>query len=207
MLSFERNLHHAVRNQIAGEWENEGGAIGELVDKRLAVIGVGAIGRRVAELGAALGMTVVGTKRDPSNSPEAVDEIYGPDELNVALADADYVVITCPLTSEAEGLIDADAFTTMRDDSVLVNVARGAIVDEDALVETLDAGRIRGAALDVCARTVRTREGETAVSHLASRLYIRILQILSNPQLLFKYITLYIYQYHSGITSLSYFYI
>jgi len=151
MLAFERNLHRAVRAQVEREWGGYGGAYGELVDKRLAVVGVGAIGGRVAQLGAALGMTVVGTKRDPTTVPDAVDEIYGPEELDAAVADADYVAVTCPLTDETRGLIDGDAFETMRDDAVLVNVARGAVVDEDALVEALDSGEIRGAALDVFA--------------------------------------------------------
>ncbi|MEF8827442.1 MAG: D-2-hydroxyacid dehydrogenase [Haloarcula sp.] len=151
LLSFERNLHLAVRKQVAGEWGGYGGVHGELVDKRLAVIGVGAIGGRVAELGNALGMTVVGTKRDPATAPGAVDGIYGPDGLDAALAGADYVVVTCPLTDETRELVDADAFATMREDAVFVNVARGGVVDERALVKALRGDRIRGAALDVFA--------------------------------------------------------
>lgn len=151
LLSFERNLHRAVRKQVAGEWGGYGGAHGELVDKRLAVVGVGAIGGRVAEFGATLGMTVVGTKRDPTTAPDAVDEIYGPNDLDTVLADADYVVVACPLTEETRGLFDADAFATMREDAVFVNIARGRIVDESALIRSLREETIRGAALDVFA--------------------------------------------------------
>lgn len=149
LLAFERNLHRAVRQQAAGEWGGYGGAHGELEDKCLGVIGTGSIGGRVAELGEAVGMTVVGTRRDPTSPHHAVDELYDPGSLDELLADADYVVVSCPLTEETRGLIGAHEFTTMADDAVLVNIARGAIVDESALVNALRSGEIRGAALDV----------------------------------------------------------
>jgi len=94
-------------------------------------------------------MTVLGTKRDPSTAPDAVDDVWAPDGLHELLARADYVVVACPLTDKTRGLIGRDELGIMDDGSVLVNVARGPIVDEEALVEALQQGVVRGAALDV----------------------------------------------------------
>jgi phosphoglycerate dehydrogenase-like enzyme len=94
-------------------------------------------------------MTVVGTKRDPSTAPEAVDEVHGPDGLFDVLDGADYVLLSCPLTPETRGLVGRRELGTMDGEAVLVNVARGEVVDQDALVYALQQGGIRGAALDV----------------------------------------------------------
>lgn len=147
MLQFERGLVETSRNQHRGVWERVEG--GELRGKTLGVIGVGAIGSRVAELGQALDMTVVGTKRDLDDAPGAVDDLLPADEYPRLLRRADYVVLACPLTDETEGLIGRPEFRLMGPDAVLVNVARGAIVDEDALVRALQYHMISGAALDV----------------------------------------------------------
>ena len=147
MLVFERNVHRGMRQQRRSVWERYEG--GELRGKTLGVIGVGAIGTRVAELGSALGMTVLGTKRDPETAPDAVDELSGPDGLHDLLARSDYVVVACPLTDETRGLLSYDELGTMGSESVLINVARGAVVDEDALATVLRQDVIRGAALDV----------------------------------------------------------
>ena len=147
LLVFERDILRGVRQQEAGRWLRYEG--GELRGKTVGVIGVGAIGSRVAELASALGMTVVGTKRDPSTAPDAVDEIRGPDGLHEVLSRADYTVVACPLTGETRGLIGREELGVMDDDAVLVNVARGPIVDEEALVDALRQGVLRGAALDV----------------------------------------------------------
>lgn len=147
LLAFERNLHRAVRQQVHHEWERHGGT--ELRGKTVGVVGLGAIGGRVAELASALGTTVLGTKRDPATAPAAVDEAFPPEELDAVLARSDYVVVACPLTDATRHLLDADAFETMREDAVLVNVARGGVVDETALVDALESGEVGGAALDV----------------------------------------------------------
>jgi phosphoglycerate dehydrogenase-like enzyme len=148
MLAFERNLHTAVRHQSDGVWEHVGDG-GELRGKSLGVVGVGAIGGRVAQLGSALGMTVLGTRRDTSTVPDGVDELYGPEEHREVVRRADYLVLACPLTDETEGLIGGDELRLMSSDAVLVNVARGGVVDQSALVTALQRHRIGGAALDV----------------------------------------------------------
>lgn len=147
MLTFERNLHEARCNQERGVWERVEG--GELRGKTLGIIGVGSIGGRVAELGSALGMTVLGTKRDLETMPGAVDEAFAADDFYPVLDRADYVVLACPLTDDTERLLDMDAFRAMGGESVLVNVGRGALCDQDHLVSALQHRIIRGAALDV----------------------------------------------------------
>lgn len=147
MIVFERRLHRGLRQQSRREWHHYTG--GELHGKTVGVVGVGSIGGRVAELTSALGMTVVGTKRRPEDSPDHVDEIYGPDDLHQVLGQSDYVVVTCPLTSETRGLFGPREFSSMRADGVLVNVGRGPVVQEDALATALQTGKLRGAALDV----------------------------------------------------------
>jgi len=147
MLVFERRIHEGIRQQHAGEWERYSG--GELSDDTLGVVGLGAIGSRVGEYGKRMGMDVIGTKRDPATAPECADRCYPADELDSVLDEADYLVVACPLTDETEGLIDADAFERLDDEAVVVNIARGPIVEQSALVDALDAGEVRGAALDV----------------------------------------------------------
>ncbi len=147
MLGFERELFSARDRQHDGVWLRESG--GELASKTIGIVGLGAIGGRTAELASALGCRVIGTKRDPSTAPDAVDDVYPADELDTVLAQAEYLVLACPLTDETRGLIDRDALRTMPREAVVVNVARGDVVAEDALVESLQQGRIAGAALDV----------------------------------------------------------
>ncbi|MEF8773425.1 MAG: D-2-hydroxyacid dehydrogenase [Halobacteriales archaeon] len=148
MLAFERDLHVAARNQARGVWERDHDA-GELAGKTLGIVGLGAIGSRVAQLGQAFRMEVVGTKRTPEDAPEAADEAFGPDGLATVLRRSDYLVVACPLTDETRGLIGREELRTLGSDGVLVNVARGEVVDQEALVRALQYRTIRGAALDV----------------------------------------------------------
>ncbi|WP_254862438.1 D-2-hydroxyacid dehydrogenase [Halovivax gelatinilyticus] len=147
MLGIERGLFEARDRQRESLWLRESG--GELASKTVGIVGLGAIGGRTAELASAIGCRVIGTKRDPSTAPDAVDEVYPADELDSVLSRVDYLVLACPLTDETRGLIDREALRTMPRDAVVVNVARGDVVVEEALVESLQQGRISGAALDV----------------------------------------------------------
>jgi phosphoglycerate dehydrogenase-like enzyme len=149
LLTLARRLDVAAENRRRGVWERY--EPGELAGDTLGVVGLGAIGTRVAELGRAFRMDVVGTKRDPTDAPDAVDEAYEPDDLHEVLRAADYLVLACPLTDETRGLIGREELRAMADDAVLVNVARGAVVDEHALVRALQYGGIGAAALDVFA--------------------------------------------------------
>lgn len=123
-----------------------------LAGSTLGLIGYGEIGRGVARLATAFGMRVVALRRDPAASAPAVDLIdraYPEHELHAFLRASDVVVVTVPLTDRTRGLIDADALAQLGPESLIVNVARGAIIDEDALHRALTAGSIGGAAIDV----------------------------------------------------------
>src|SRR5262249_60627905 len=120
----------------------------ELTDKVLLIVGLGRIGSRLANLARAFGMRVIATKRDPSTGAGAADEVVAQDRLMDVLPRADVVALTCPLTPQTEKLIGERALGAMKPSAYLVNVARGRVVDEPALIAALNAGRIAGAALD-----------------------------------------------------------
>ena len=155
ILALSRRLPEARDNQGKQVWR---GMIGELAEredeiggKTLLVVGLGDIGGRLARLAKAFDMHVIGLRRVPLSGRGAADAVHRMDELNALLPEADFVALTCPLTKETESLIDAQAFGQMRPSAHLVNVARGRIVDEAALVEALATRRIAGAGLDVAA--------------------------------------------------------
>lgn len=119
----------------------------ELGGRTLVIVGLGRIGLRLAAIASAFGMRVIGVRRRPGSEPN-VERIVPPAELHAALAQADFVALTCPLTPETEGLIDAAALAAMKPSANLINVARGRVVDELALIAALEAGRIAGAGID-----------------------------------------------------------
>jgi phosphoglycerate dehydrogenase-like enzyme len=120
--------------------------------KTVCVIGAGGIGLDVGRRCAAAGMRVVGTRRtieDGAPMPEGFSELKRPEHLDEFLPDADFVAVCCQWTPETENLLNVEAFKAMKPGSVVINVARGEIIDEDAMVDALVSGRLRGAALDV----------------------------------------------------------
>lgn len=147
MLAFERGFHTAFRQQQRGMWERY--QVGELQGSTLGIVGVGAIGQRIAELANALGMQTLGIKRDLATGGDSVDELFGPDGLYEVLVRSEYTVLACPLTDETRGLIGRMELEAMNDEGVLINIARGDIVVEEMLIRALQSGWIRGAALDV----------------------------------------------------------
>jgi len=153
MLALRRRLPEARDNQRAKHWRGMISSIpereGELTGKTLLVVGLGRIGTRLARLAKAFDMRVIATRRNPAAAAAGVDAVAGNDRLHEMLAQADIVALTCPLTAETENLIDAAALAAMRPTAQLINVARGRVVDEPALIEAVKEGRIAAAALDV----------------------------------------------------------
>jgi phosphoglycerate dehydrogenase-like enzyme len=153
VMALARKLPEARDNQAKHFWRGMVSDLGqredELAGKTLLVIGLGRIGGRLAELGRAFDMHVVGVRREPAGGAGAAQEVHGLAALHTLLPRADFVALTCPLTAETEGLIDAGAFAAMKPSAFLVNCARGRVVDEPALVAALRAGRIAGAGIDV----------------------------------------------------------
>ncbi|HUH95159.1 MAG TPA: D-2-hydroxyacid dehydrogenase [Casimicrobiaceae bacterium] len=155
ILALARQIPQARDNQAARKWRGMIGDIAkredELGGKTLLIAGLGRIGSRLATLAKAFDMRVIAVRRDPSKGAGAADEVVGDDGLRCMLPQADFVALTCPLTAETENLIDAEALGAMKPSACLVNVARGRVVDEPALVAALEEKRIAGAALD-CVR-------------------------------------------------------
>ena len=151
ILAVSRRLPQLLELQRERTWQPLEGV--EMRDLTVGVVGLGSIGRAVAELVSAFGGRVVAMRRraDGSASEPAVAELLGPDGLPQLLAASDFVVLAAPLTPETEGMIDAAALSAMRPDAWLINVARGRLVDERALLAALRDGRIGGAVLDTFA--------------------------------------------------------
>ncbi|MEF8974210.1 MAG: D-2-hydroxyacid dehydrogenase, partial [Haloarcula sp.] len=148
LTAFARRLHVYRDRQGDSDWTQEPyEAAFTLTGEQVCVVGLGTIGQGVADRADALGMEVVGVRRsgDPADN---VERVYTPEELDAAVAGARFVVLCCPLTAATEGMVDAALLERMRADGYLVNVARGPVVVEDALLNALDAGAISGAALD-----------------------------------------------------------
>ena len=149
MLSFARRLHRYRDHQGDREWSREEWDVPfTLAGESVCVVGLGTLGRGVAVRADALGMGVVGVKRTPT-PVDHVEAVHPSGELDAAIAGSRFVVLTVPLTERTERLVGAAELETMRSDAYLINVARGPVVDEAALVEALEAGEIAGAALDV----------------------------------------------------------
>ena len=156
ILHFFRGLDFAVTNQASSAWNTEpfyeaDCPIRELSQSTVGIVGYGGIGRELGRRLRALGAHVIGLRRSASDAEDDVEIVTGRHGLDRILRESDAVVVTAPDTPETRGLIDADAFVRMKPDAILVNVARGAIVDEEALADALREGRIRGAGLDVFA--------------------------------------------------------
>jgi len=153
MLALARRLPEARDNQQARHWRGMISEIGaredQLTGKTLLIVGLGRIGARLARLAKAFEMRVIATKRDPATASAEVDALHTQDRLLELLGQADVVALTCPLTPDTEHLIDARALAAMKPGAHLINVARGRVVDEPALIQALQQRRIAAAGLDV----------------------------------------------------------
>jgi phosphoglycerate dehydrogenase-like enzyme len=155
ILALLRRLPEARDNQARRHWRGMMGDFARREDeaggKTAIVVGTGRIGGRIARLCKALGMRVIGVRRDPAQGVEGADEVHGFRALAQLAPRADFLVLACPLTDETRNLVDAGVLAAMKPTARVVNVARGRVVDEPALIAALREGRIGGAALDVTA--------------------------------------------------------
>jgi len=152
ILHIAKGLHRAAADRQAGGLDARGYRPLLLEGKTVCVVGAGGIGQEVGRLCAALGMRVVGTRRSPPEDgrlPPGFAAIGGAADLDRLLPESDVVAICCQWTPETDRLFNRDRFTAMKPGSILVNVARGEIVEEDALAEALARDHLRGAVLDV----------------------------------------------------------
>ena len=150
LLAFARELPESCRAQMHREWlveRNE--VVFELAGKTMLLIGVGAVGKRTARIAAVMGMRVLGVRRNPTLNVSSIEKMAGPECLPDVLPEADFVVLTVPLTQQTKGLIGRKELRRMKPTGYLVNIGRGGTVDERALAEALREKWIAGAALDV----------------------------------------------------------
>jgi phosphoglycerate dehydrogenase-like enzyme len=147
MLGLTRKIHTYVKNQQSKTWHYAHMGL-EMHEKTVGIIGVGAIGKETAKIAKAFGMRVLGI-RYSGKPQDFVDEMYTTDQLNSVLPICDYVVVTLPLTKETYQLFGAEQFKQMKSSAFFINIGRGEIVVEEALIGALQIGEIAGAGLDV----------------------------------------------------------
>ncbi len=171
ILFFGRGLDLAVRSQRLGRWDKDafyraGAPMGELAEATVGIVGFGGVGQEVARRVAALGARVLAARRGPpppgladleplvgdGRMGERIDVLHGESGLDTVLRDSDIIVLAAPETVETRSMIDARALGRVKEGALLINVARGKLVDEAALVRSLESGHLRGAGLDVFAR-------------------------------------------------------
>jgi phosphoglycerate dehydrogenase-like enzyme len=154
LCALARNLHVAQRLKAERRWDrfaaiSAGGGFRQLAGSHLAVLGAGAIGLGLVQLGQGLRMRVRVMRRRPERPIEGTDAVVGPGDLHELLGWADFVVVATPLTPDTHHLIDTTALAAMKSDAYLINVGRGEIIDDTALIDALRNGAIAGAGLDV----------------------------------------------------------
>lgn len=168
ILAFHYKLKRMIEMQHTNTWRDDRALIFAPQDLHLQTVGItgyGTIGREVARLAKAIGMTVLATKRDvmhPAQSPDEyappgtgdptgdlADRLYPSEALATMVRDCDYLVNLLPLTDKTRGTIGSEIFDAMKPNAVLINIGRGGVVDEPAMIEALKSGKLGGAALDV----------------------------------------------------------
>jgi phosphoglycerate dehydrogenase-like enzyme len=147
LLAFTRDLRRMQADQAARRWPHY--ATDDLAGRRIVVLGTGVIGAQIARVAKALGMETVGVNSSGGTPTEPFDELHGPSDLPGVVAGANALVVTLPLSDQTRGMVDAEVLGSLAADAVVVNVGRGAVIDESALIAALDSGRLAGAALDV----------------------------------------------------------
>ena len=156
MLALAKKLPSAMRFQRTRTWGQqamwaEEPTIGEINDAKVVLIGLGSIGREFARRARALGAHVTAVREHPERGPETADAVAGMSDLPRLLPEADFIVLAAPLTERTRNVIDRERLAMMKDSAYLINVSRGPLIDDEALITALEAEEIAGAALDVFA--------------------------------------------------------
>jgi phosphoglycerate dehydrogenase-like enzyme len=150
---FAKDLPRLLRQKNSKHWEKY--SVLELRGATLGIVGYGDIGRAAAKLARVYGMKIVALRRNPQKAEQDpyCDVVYGSDKesLNRLFAESDYILCSAPLTPETQGMITKEQFDHAKEDAVFINLGRGPIVDENALIDALKDGRLKGAGLDVFA--------------------------------------------------------
>jgi phosphoglycerate dehydrogenase-like enzyme len=154
MLALAKRLPQAMQYQAKKEWSqeqlwNERPRPREVAGATVAVVGMGGIGREFTRLGKALGMKVLAVRENPAKGSGGADAVYGPEQIDEVLPQADYVLLCTPVTPATTAIINAARLKKMKPEAYLMNVARGPLIDEPALVNALRDRHIAGAGLDV----------------------------------------------------------
>lgn len=152
ILAWSRNLHKFMRNQLKAQWQRPSGVsvCDELWGKTIGIIGVGSIGAEIAVKAKVFNARVLGLSRRAGRiNLSGVDELFPPERLAILLQRSDFVVLAVPLTPETQGMIGEEELRHMKKTAVLVNIARGGVVQEEKLIKAIKDGWIAGAALDV----------------------------------------------------------
>ena len=147
VFAASRQLHRYRDQQRTPEWKEQ--THQELRDATIVVYGMGSIGGEIARLAAAVGMRVIGVRRKAGPPGPGIDRVVAPDRLADVVGEADYLAVAAPLTDATRGAISREVISRMKTTAWIMNIARGAIVDERAMIEALQAKKIAGAALDV----------------------------------------------------------
>jgi phosphoglycerate dehydrogenase-like enzyme len=147
MLQIVRKQNELYQQQLEGNWDRSI-RTEELHGKTLGIIGVGAIGSKIAEYAKVMGMKVLGVNRSGQSVP-VIDQLYTMERLDCVMEDSDFIVVIVPMTQETVGMIGERELSRMRSSAYLINISRGAIVDEQALLKVLQQKQIAGAVLDV----------------------------------------------------------
>lgn len=151
LLSLTRNLNHSAAHQRNSQWKKDSPPVASiaLAGKTMMVVGLGGIGSEIAQRANGFGMRVIGTRRSDTPSADYIERVGKPKDLLEMLPEADVIALAVPLTPETQNLLDAKAFAAMKEGAYLINIARGKVVNTDAMMEALKSGRLAGAGLDV----------------------------------------------------------
>jgi D-2-hydroxyacid dehydrogenase (NADP+) len=148
MFCLARDIQRSIRDQVGHRW-NRIHQVTELDGQTMCLIGLGAVGERTAEKAKGFNMRILGVRRHPELATPWADQVYGPEHLMGVLPQSDWVIITAPLTRETKGMIGERELKAMKKLAYIINVSRGPIIQEQALIKALQEGWIAGAGLDV----------------------------------------------------------